>query len=241
MTNEDEHKSAGDEEYQYPNEEYVAETTPPEEQEQPDKRANFIIRLIQNNKRVTIVVVVVIVALIAFKLMNHHSKPKVIAIAKTKPVVQQPVQQTFTQRRSSPEVMNLLSSLRQNAKESQTEISQLQNQISDLRVQFTQTHQTQAQLNQSMVVLAEKLKQLTAKIHQKPSKKVKKALSPSLVFHLKAVVPGRAWIVSNNGLSESVSVGDAIAQYGIVKVIDANRGMVLTSSGKVIGYGVNDH
>lgn len=242
MTNEDKHQATGDEEYQYPNEEYVAETTPPEQHEKPQKRANFIIRAIQNNKRVTIVIVVAIVALIAFKFMSHQNKPKIITTRK-KPLVQQPLRQTVTQTQPNPAVTNQLSAMQQHTQENQTEISQLQNQITDLRAQLAQTHVVQTQLNQSMVVLVEQLKQLTAQTHHKVSKKVKRTAPPPppLVFHLKAVVPGRAWIVSNNGLSESVSAGDAIPQYGTVKVVDANRGMVLTSSGKVIGYGENDH
>ncbi|WP_423063614.1 type IV secretion protein IcmG [Candidiatus Paracoxiella cheracis] len=247
MTKHDEHKST-DDDYQYPNEEYVDETTPEEEKEetQTESRANFIIRLIQNNKRVTVVVVLVIVALIAFKIMGHHSKPEVIATSK--PAVQQPIvqpeaPQTVAQTAPSTELMDQLGSLKQSAQENQNEISQLQNQISDLRTQLSQANSAQTQLNQSVVMLVQQIKQLTTEAHQQPVKKVENAAPPPppLVFHLKAVVPGRAWIVSNDGLSESVSVGDTIPQYGTVKVVDADRGMVLTSSGKVIGYGENDH
>jgi len=240
MHNDDEkRKPMGDEEYQYPNEEYVTETTPTEERE-PKKRMNFIVHLIQNNKRVTVVVLVVIIALIAFKIMRGRNK--IQPVVKSHPVVQQSAPRLVAQTQPSPELINQLNALKQSADENQAQISQLQNQLTDMGTQLRQSNSTQEQLNQSMSVLVQELKQLANKTQKQPVKKIKKAALPirPIVFHLKAIVPGRAWIVSNDGLSESVSVGDTIARYGTVKVVDANRGMVLTSSGKVIGYGEND-
>ena len=233
------------EEYQYPNEEYVAETTPPEEQPpEPEKRSNVFMRMIQNNKRVTVVVVVVIVALIAFKFMKSDSETASQPVQQ--PVVQQPVAPPVQQPVAPPstQVESQLGGLTQEAQTNQAAISQLQNQVQALQSQLGEATAAQAQLNQSMVVLVDQVKQLTAELHVvKPAKKPVKATpkAPPMIFHLKAVVPGRAWIMSNDGLSESVSVGDTVPQYGTVKVVDANRGMVITSSGKVISYGSNDH
>lgn len=250
MTSEEGKKTnnvVGDEEYQYPNEEYVAETTPPEEEEavQQEKRTNIVWRMIQNNKRVTAVIVFAIVAIIAFKIMKPGGEDtQTVSKPKQKPVAQQPVQrQQPVQQTPNPAVENQLSGLKQETQTSAAAVNQLQNQVQNLRSQLSQTAASQAQLNQSMVVLVDQVKKLTAELHKKPEKKHKKAAAkaPPMTFHLKAVVPGRAWIISNDGLSESVSVGDSIPQYGKVKVVDANRGMVLTSSGKVIGYGANDH
>lgn len=60
------------------------------------------------------------------------------------------------------------------------------------------------------------------------------------VFHLKAVVPGRAWLESCTGILITVKVGDPIRGYGIVKAINATQGWVGMSSGTVIRYGPND-
>ena len=240
--NDENHKSTGDEEYQYPNEEYVTETTPPEEREEQPKQPNFFMRFVQNNKKITIVIVIIIVVLIAFKLMSSHksteavTKPQQTVVAQQQPTVVQP----------SPEVVSQLNSLKQDEQNSQATVNQLQNRIQDIRDQLNQTTAAQLQLNQSMEALVQQVKHLAQNIQLTQTKPVaktrKKAVPPPpMVFHLKAIVPGRAWIVSNNGLSESVAVGDAIPQYGTVKVVDTNRGMVLTSSGKVIGYGANDH
>jgi intracellular multiplication protein IcmG len=241
MINE-ERKSMGGDEYQYPNEEYVAETTPAEEKEVPPKRANFIVRLAQNNKRVTAVVLIVVVALVVFKLLSLRNHDKVIAMPK--PVVAEQVAAPVVTS-PSPQLLNQLSSLKQDAQNNQLTVNQLQNQIQDLHNSLNQSTSAQAQLNQSMVALTEQVKQLeqvvaaTAK-PTGPAKKVAPLPAP-IVFHLRAIVPGRAWIVSSDGLSESIAQGDSVPQYGTVQIVDANRGMVLTSSGKVIGYGDNDH
>ncbi len=232
-------KISGDEEYQYPNEEYVTETTPPEEQPVHDKQPNFFIRLMQNNKRVTVVIVLIFVALIGFKLFGSR-KPTMSIKPAAQPLVPQP-----TMVQPSPEFVNQLSSLKQDEQSNQSSLGQLQGQIQDLRNQLGQTTTQQAQVSQAMMAMVQQIKQLeqdvqavTAK-HGAAPKKVRPT-PPPMVFHLRAIVPGRAWIISNDGLSESVSEGDTVPQYGTVQVVDANRGMVLTSSGKVIGYGPND-
>ena len=52
---------------------------------------------------------------------------------------------------------------------------------------------------------------------------------PAFVVH--AIIPGRAWLKSNNGQIMTVTEGDTLGDYGKVLVIDAASGMVLTSSG----------
>ncbi|AAO91122.1 type IVB secretion system protein IcmG/DotF [Coxiella burnetii] len=237
-------KTIGDDEYQYPNEEYVAETTPPDEQQPAEpKPANFFVRFVQNNKRITAVIAVVLIVLVAFKLMSSHRSKSIDAPPPpAQPVAQQPVQSVSA---PDPEMMSKLDALKQDEQSSQTTISQLQNQLQDVRNQLNQTSVQQSQLNQAIAALVDQMKQLGQSIQSEETKKsapAKKSAptAPPVVFHLKAIVPGRAWIISNDGLSESVSVGDPVPQYGTVKVVDANRGMVLMSSGKVIGYGAND-
>lgn len=240
MINEDK-KHVGDDEYQYPNEEYVAETTPPEEKVVPEKRPNVIVRMMQANKRVTFVIAIVVLALIVFKILGWVNHNKVV----TKPVVAQPVVTQPIVTTPSPQVVDELSALRQAAQNNQVVITQLQNQVQDLHNSVAQSTAAQTQLTQSVATIAEQVKELAQTVAASKDKPVvaKKAVPTvkPIVFHLRAVVPGRAWIVSDDGLSESVSMGDTVPQYGTVQVVDANRGMVLTSSGKVIGYGDNDH
>lgn len=60
------------------------------------------------------------------------------------------------------------------------------------------------------------------------------------VYHVKAVIPGRAWLESNFGNTTSVKVGDSLKNYGYIVSINTNTGNVDTSSGRVIKYGPND-
>jgi intracellular multiplication protein IcmG len=69
---------------------------------------------------------------------------------------------------------------------------------------------------------------------------VRRYYGPGIVYHLKAVVPGRAWIQSNTGMLTTVKVGDSLSGYGVVKAINATQGWVGTSSGRIIQYGPYD-
>ena len=60
-----------------------------------------------------------------------------------------------------------------------------------------------------------------------------------IVFDLRAIVPGRAWVEDDLGRSRTVKIGDKLPQYGFVKAIDSERGVVLTTSGKVITFSDN--
>lgn len=75
----------------------------------------------------------------------------------------------------------------------------------------------------------------------KPTKhrKIKK---PNVIkYHIRALVPGRAWIESENGrYSKTIKVGDELNGYGTVDYILFKEGMVLMSNGSYIQYGEND-
>src|SRR3990167_4143831 len=120
MKNEEknERRPMGDDEYQYPNEEYVTETTSVSEKEVPPKRFHFLLHFMQNNKRVTIVIAVIIVVLIVFKLMSLRHHTQVIETSRPAPVV---AEQTYTPpaTTSSPQVLDQLSSLKQDEQNNQ--------------------------------------------------------------------------------------------------------------------------
>lgn len=59
-------------------------------------------------------------------------------------------------------------------------------------------------------------------------------------YFVKAVIPGRAWLIAENGSTLTVRIGSVIPGYGIVTMVDVSQGRVLTNSGKVITFGQND-
>ncbi len=68
-----------------------------------------------------------------------------------------------------------------------------------------------------------------AKPKSKPKAVTKSDASPNISVH--AIIPGRAWLRTQDGKTITVSEGDAIAQYGKVLKIDAPNGLVITTSG----------
>jgi intracellular multiplication protein IcmG len=60
-----------------------------------------------------------------------------------------------------------------------------------------------------------------------------------LRYYVKAIVPGRAWLVAPNGLTVTVAEGDRLPGYGKIVSISAVHSTVTTSSGTIIRYRVN--
>lgn len=58
-------------------------------------------------------------------------------------------------------------------------------------------------------------------------------------YYVQAIIPGRAWLKDPNDKIITVTVGDPISGYGEVVNIDAKNGVVTTSSGAKIEYGID--
>ncbi len=59
---------------------------------------------------------------------------------------------------------------------------------------------------------------------------------PQAMYHVRAVEPGRAWILARDGSSMSVSLSSVIPGYGKVTRIDYIAGIIATESGKMIRF-----
>lgn len=62
---------------------------------------------------------------------------------------------------------------------------------------------------------------------------------PTQIYYVEAVVPGRAWLQGSDGETISVSIGSYLEGYGRVTRIDTEKGIVVTSSGHIIPYGIH--
>lgn len=77
---------------------------------------------------------------------------------------------------------------------------------------------------------------------KKPEKKIVKKVVKApkkIIYHVKSIVPGRAWLESADGHTVSVRVGDIVNGSRVGAVL-SRQGMVLLNSGEVIQYGAND-
>lgn len=66
------------------------------------------------------------------------------------------------------------------------------------------------------------------------------AVAPPVKYYIQAVIPGRAWLIATNGNSITVRAGSVVSGYGVVKLIDAVQGRVMTSSGQTIRFSQSD-
>lgn len=93
-------------------------------------------------------------------------------------------------------------------------------------------------------VLQQELAQIERTTQQSANKSAKhrKIKKPYVIkYHVRAMVPGRAWIESADGrYSKTIKVGDELKGHGTVDYILFKDGMVLMSDGSYIQYGEND-
>ncbi len=81
---------------------------------------------------------------------------------------------------------------------------------------------------------------LTQATIKKP-KTVKKLLEPpKQKYFIKAIIPGRAWLFNEKGDFLTVVRGSTIPRYGQANVIDAEQGIITTTSGEVIAFSSAD-
>lgn len=120
-----------------------------------------------------------------------------------------------------------------------TSITQLQTAVTDIGkdlVSMSAKLDEVEKLAQRAVEEKQVGKSVVSKIKPKASKP--KVLP--MIYEVKAVVPGRAWIQSENGDLSSIELGETLVGYGKVESIDVVEGKVKLSSGAVIQYGLYD-
>lgn len=246
-----------DDEYTFPEDEFIQgeatgrpsiETNEALEQEmqsvQREKMREIYmkIRAILEN-RIVAVVIGLIIILIVVHFFFGGSKKKVAQPVSQQAVVQQPVQ---TQQPSS-QVLDQLSGMQQSATSMQNSVSQLQNQVQALQANMTQVTQNRQDVENTLIALSQKLDQMQAE-QQKMMQTAKKPVAakkpeiviPPVDFYTRAVVHNRAWVIGSNGVNASIAVGDHLQDYGKVVSINANNGVIKTSSGRTIRYAPGD-
>lgn len=119
------------------------------------------------------------------------------------------------------------------------QVSQMQNSMSDLNTRVSNLTNAVQELTSKF---AEEEAQKAAIAEEKAAKhKARKIVArPQPIFFVRAMVQGRAWLSTGSGGTVTVSVGDNLPGYGIVETIDPTQGILVTSSGAIIGYSPTD-
>lgn len=147
----------------------------------------------------------------------------------------------------APELKKQMSAVELVQKNMRSEVSNLGSQLSAVSSNLTalsselnQIHAVISELNTKIDEQSREITRLMAKPKPAPKKRVVRKAIPSKKYSVQAVIPGRAWLISTDGGTLTVSDGSNIPGYGIVKLIDPQQGRVLTSSGQVIKFNQND-
>lgn len=145
------------------------------------------------------------------------------------------------------QITQKLSALEISQQNLRSEVNALNDQLSGISSNVNELTTKIADLNQMLTNLAAKVDQqsnqiaiLTTRTAPKPVPRIVHRGPPRPVFYIQAVIPGRAWLIATNGSTLTVREGSQIAGYGVVKLIDARQGRVITSSGQVIRFSQQD-
>lgn len=143
-------------------------------------------------------------------------------------------------QQSQDAVQRKLDDLAQQLGSTRQDVATLTNNINQNKQDIATINQNLTGVTSALAEVNKNIQKLTAS-KKKPIKKVKrKKMVPPKPYHVKAVVPGRVWLESADGKEVSLRVGDSLPGYGTVELISPRQGMVITSTGAVIQYGVND-
>lgn len=237
-----------DDEYQFPQEEYIASGASDASQQSAENEAPAEIKksgvekimgalsnlspILQRNKRILIVIVAVIVGFLF--LHFGFSKKEPVQVQPAQPVVSAPVQQP-----ENGAMIGSLDSLQAHSSKTASDIKSLQSQIADLQSAVSQSQSQNDQLRSAIGALTEQMKSVSHELDQVMARDVRVRKVSKITYHLRAVVPDRAWITFA-GQTRSVTVGDSVKSYGKVTAIYSEQGIVETSSGRKIEFGPND-
>lgn len=144
-------------------------------------------------------------------------------------------------------------------KELERERSRLNNDLLMMHQQIRDVTQTVNSMTSSLAEIKESMEQISEKMDQQSQqmerlqsmkrakhaasahqdKKVTPKVEPTRYF-IQAIIPGRAWLMSTQGTTLTVSQGSTVPGYGDVRLINAKLGRVFTSSGRIIQFSQAD-
>lgn len=224
----------------------------------------------RSGKRLLMPIVLIVVITLVYQFLNWYSNRSGDASAKQEAVVAQKTIQSasaLSQLKSAEiglqpgsaiadsaadlPVQQKLDILASSAVSNTEQLTKIGTSVAQTETVLTSLNQNVGSLSKSVQSLSSnvqhfsapsKVKAAATKVKKTPRKKriVKKDVPPRVIYHVKAIVPGLAWLEDSDGDTVAVRVGDKLEGYGDVRLISPKQGMVITSSGAVIQYGVND-
>jgi intracellular multiplication protein IcmG len=144
-----------------------------------------------------------------------------------------------------------LSSLKQEQTRIESDLSTVHKQLASVTQAVSDMTAKMDDVKQTMLVLSERMEQQANQLArvqtmsrtQRPttvSTERKKVVVPKTIYSIQAIIPGRAWLMSAEGRTLTVSRGSAVPGYGAVRIINPELGRIFTSSGRVIQFNKAD-
>lgn len=195
-------------------------------------------------RRIAIPLFIIIFIFLMYKVLGWYSaskqpaQPKIVKtelVATVKPAVVEsvvPLNNEMTQK---------ITSLMDQVQKNSDELTKIETALSENDAKFSELNSSMINLSGAINALVSKIESInTPKPKAKP-KKVRKfrKVAPRALYHVKAIVPGRAWLEDSDGMTITVRTGDRL-NGGIIELISPQQGIIATSSGEIIQYGSND-
>lgn len=176
-----------------------------------------------------------------------QQKPKVVEQTPPPTTFTQPRVETITKTVSDPAIKAKLNALESYSEQSNQKIKSLNNRLDSFTKAVNELNSKLTTMNSNMALMAQELQsqesylnKLKAQALAKKRKKKKVTYKPRTIYHIQAIIPGRAWLISNQGSTITVVEGSAIPGYGTVSIIDPHQGHIILKSGKMIKFRVSD-
>ena len=192
------------------------------------------------------------------KIVKKAEQPVVKPVVKAKPKVVQQIQpkedfytqpkvETITKTVSDPAMKAKLNALENSSEQTVQKVNRINSTLGSFTKALNGLNSKLTSINANVAMMAQEIQNQQAYIDKLKAKalakkvKIKKTnFKPRKIYSIQAIIPGRAWLISNKGDTITVVEGTMIPRYGRVSIIDPQQGQITLASGKVIQFKASD-
>lgn len=200
---------------------------------------------------VIVVMAVIILGVIAKCSSSDLKKPKVqVENPKATPIVKAAPSDAETlkaQQQQANQLMQAQQDLQSSLRNLSQQVNQLNTSVAGISNAVQNYPQDMSGLQVKLNQVEQSLQELKTLVNTKkmvvtPVVKASRKISlssfpiPTTTYYIQAIIPGRAWLISSNGETLTVSVGSRVPGYGVVEKIDAIQGLVEVSSNRILRF-----
>jgi intracellular multiplication protein IcmG len=152
-----------------------------------------------------------------------------------------------TELKETSQILESQKTIQANIASLSQQVSQLSSQVNAITSLMQTYPQDVSGIQTKLTLMEQVLQELKVAINAKKVSTVvvkpksqpytmPKFVTPSPTYYIQAIIPGRAWLISSNGSTLTVTVGTRVPGYGVVEKIHALQGVVEVSSNRVLRF-----